>query len=447
VSGKISTPETPARHAGERLGKRPPERSPGRGTRPPLGWRQRVALAVAGTIAGLAIAEIGARALGYDFRPHMRNRVYFAEPDALLGWRNRPGVSGPYGGDEFLTWVTINADAQRGRAYPRERTPGTFRIAVLGDSQAWGDGVADDETFADLLDVAGGDRVEVLNFSAPGYGTDQELLALDDRAARWAPDVVVIATYIGNDLADNASPGTWQYPKPYFRSGARGELVLEGVPVAIPRATHLAVDAYRLAMRYSAFLNAIGEATANAPPPFLRVDELPAHTPIHRTIYGPRPTDADERTLDLTERLLTTAAEHARAIGARPVVLLVPDLWQVDVANRPDWRRELRAAGADWRRPQRRLTQALEGRGIEVIDALPALARASRHARVGDEHTYYRGWRHLTARGHRTLARLLAPRLGVATPRGEVAPAAAGRATPAGSGVDESEQHGGARQP
>ena len=209
-------------------------------------WRSRAAMLVAGILLGALLGELLARLVGFEFRPHMRNRVYFAEPDPLLGWRNRPGFAGPYGGDEFLTWVTINEHGQRGPSHPVERVAGKRRIAVLGDSQTWGDGVADDETFVALLD---GGSTEVLSFATPGWGTDQQLLALDNQAARFAPDVVVLALFIGNDLNDNASRGTFQYPKPYFALEDGDRLVLHGVPVPYSRAMHALNEVYRGLMR------------------------------------------------------------------------------------------------------------------------------------------------------------------------------------------------------
>jgi hypothetical protein len=164
-------------------------------------------------------------------------------------------------------------------------------------------------------------------------------------------------------------------------------------------------------MRWSVLLNAVGAATADPAPRFVTTEALSEAPPVYRSLYTAKPEPKEVLGLDMTARLLVEIGRHARAIGARPVVLILPELWQVDVANRPDWRRALRVAGADWRRPQRVLSRALEAEGVEVVDALPALARASRRARSQEEHTYYRAWRHLTARGHRTVARLLASRL------------------------------------
>ena len=404
-------------------------RTPGR-ERPRI--RARVALVVLGIVLGALAGELLARAVGFEFRPHMRNRVYFAEPHPLFGWRNRPGVAGPYGGDEFLTFVTINADGQRGPSHPVERVPGKRRIAVLGDSQTWGDGVGDDETFVALLD--GGDT-EVLSFATPGWGTDQEILVLDAEAARWKPDVVVLAFFLGNDLNDNASRGSFQYPKPWFTVGADGALELHGVPVPYSRAWHAIIDVYRAIMRHSALLNAIAEAsrgdgsTPDGGTDGARDDERP---PYNNPMYAAQLAERDRERFAFTGRLLLEFVRRVRAMGATPVVLMIPELWQVEVFGDPQRRAALWEVGGSLQRPQRWFTALLEAQGVQVIDALPALARATRTSRArGGPHTYYREWRHLNAFGHAVVADLLRARLDVGGRR-----LAGARPSPAEAGDD-----------
>jgi hypothetical protein len=377
-----------------------------------LRWRSRVGLIALGVLLGALAGEAMARLVGFEFRPHMRNRVYFAEPDSLLGWRNRPGLAGPYGGDEFVTWVTINPDGQRGPSHPRARVAGKRRIAVLGDSQTWGDGVADDETFVARLD---GGANEMLSFASPGWGTDQQLLELDNEAARYAPDVVVLATFVGNDLADNANRGSFQYPKPYFTLEDGSRLVLHGVPVPFSRPLHALIEVYRGLMRNSALLNAVAEAVNNGRGGGEQGAAGSAQpvVELHNSMYLVSSTSEDTQRFALTSRLLIEVARHARAIGAQPVVLLIPELWQVEVYNHREQREALAAMGADFRRPQRIFRAALRREGVTVIDALPALAHAARHSEIGSASVYYPQWRHLNAGGHTVVARLLAARLGI----------------------------------
>lgn len=367
-------------------------------------------MVAAGAILGIVLGEVGARIAGFEFHPHLRNRVYFAEPDPLLGWRNRPGASGPYGGNEFRTRVTIDAHGQRGvRPHAPDRRPGTWRIAVLGDSQAWGDGVGDEESFPALLD--GHHRAEVLNFGCPGYGTDQELLLFGSAVVRWLPDVVVVAVYVGNDLADNLSAGTFQYPKPRFAIDGSGRLDLLGVPVPSRPWLMAATRLFRVVMEHSALLNALAEATNGGPPdPSSRLPDEPT---IYSSTYTATPGEQARVGLPTTARLIAEIVKLVRDSGARPVILLLPEIWQVDVALRPAWRAGVRAQGGDWRRPQRTLKHDLEPLRVEVVDALPALVGASRPSLRGGEHAFRRQWRHLAPLGHRVVARLLAARLGL----------------------------------
>lgn len=375
--------------------------------------RARVALIALGLLLGILVGEITARALGFRYRPHMRNRVYFAAPDPERGWRNRPDIAGPYGGDEFLTWVTINEAGQRGPSHPVARNSTKRRVAILGDSQAWGDGVGDDETFAALLDD---DETEVLNFAVIGYGTDQQLLSFEQEAAAYAPDVVVVAAYLGNDLRDNVYSGTTQFPKPWFEFNDTGALELHGVPVEHSRVLQLGVEIYRWAMRYSAVLNALAETTVDksAPKPGGQEGWHIRGRPM-RSVYRAEPNDDAARALHLTARLLVEIARRVRAVGGQPLILILPEHWQVEASNEPAWREELRAHGIDWRRPQKYLRRVLEAENIAVVDALQPLGRVSR-GQPGRERTFYPRWKHLTVVGHRAIADLLRPRVRALSP-------------------------------
>ncbi|MDG2303696.1 MAG: SGNH/GDSL hydrolase family protein [Candidatus Binatia bacterium] len=369
-----------------------------------------------GLILGIGVGELAARAIGFEYRPHMRNRVYFAEPDRDRGWRNRAGIAGPYGGDEFLTWVTINEAGQRGPNHPMHRTPGKTRVAILGDSQAWGDGVGDDETFAARLDDA---ETEVLNFAVIGYGTDQQLLTLEQVVAPYRPDVVVITAYMGNDLHDNVYAGTWQFPKPWFQLTHDGSLQVQGVPVEASALLQVGIEIYRGAMRHSAILNALAETTVdkNQPKPGGRERWHLGGRPM-RSVYTADVTEADAAALRITARLLVEVGRRARAMGAEPIVLILPDPWQVEASNDPEWRAELRENGIDWRRPQKVLRRALEAEDIPTIDATQLLGRESR-GHTGRERTYYPRWKHLTVVGHQAIADALRPRLALGSATGE----------------------------
>lgn len=97
----------------------------------------------------------------------------------------------------------INALGLRGPETALEKPPGVRRVAVLGDSIAFGYWVAERDAFPRQLEamLAGGvgARVEVLDFGVPGYNLDQEIETLRTKAFDFSPDVVVVAFCL-NDL-------------------------------------------------------------------------------------------------------------------------------------------------------------------------------------------------------------------------------------------------------
>ena len=83
------------------------------------------------------------------------------------------------------------------------KPPGTFRIVLIGDSVAAGQGVRPDETFGRVLERAlraRGTNAEVIVLAVTGYSTVQQLPLLE-RAHAYAPDLILWA-YTLNDPAD-----------------------------------------------------------------------------------------------------------------------------------------------------------------------------------------------------------------------------------------------------
>jgi hypothetical protein len=73
---------------------------------------------------------------------------------------------------------------------PYDKPPGTFRIAVFGDSRTFGFGVPIEKHFTRILEGYF-TNVEVINLGVDGYGVDQELLYLRSEGFRYHPDLVL----------------------------------------------------------------------------------------------------------------------------------------------------------------------------------------------------------------------------------------------------------------
>jgi hypothetical protein len=128
--------------------------------------------------------------------------------------------------------VTLNARGYRGRDLALPKRPERTRVVVLGDSIAFGYGVADEETFPHLLD-ARDNGIEVLNLGVEGYGPGQELLVLRHEGLRHEPDVVLLAVCLRNDFVDAVLPVALYdgvTPRPRFLL-EDGRLVLDDAAV------------------------------------------------------------------------------------------------------------------------------------------------------------------------------------------------------------------------
>lgn len=115
--------------------------------------------------------------------------------------------------------MRISADGWRDHEHSVAKPPGTYRIAVLGDSFTCALQVEEEETFCSILEKhlrVDGAPVEVLNFGVDGYGTGSELLTLRHRVWKYEPDLVLLAFFTGNDIANNSRALNEADYMPYF---------------------------------------------------------------------------------------------------------------------------------------------------------------------------------------------------------------------------------------
>ena len=174
----------------------------------------RLLLLVAGAMVASLLSEVGLRLASYA-------GLYVWEHDEYTGWRGCPDAVGRSRESNLL--FRLNSQGFHDREHSKEKLPNTLRIAVLGDSVAEGVEVPIEKTFSAVLERELnahplGDRlkVEVINFGVRGYGTAQELLALRHRVWDYAPDIVVLAFYSGNDLIDDSPVLVSNRSRPFF---------------------------------------------------------------------------------------------------------------------------------------------------------------------------------------------------------------------------------------
>lgn len=162
-----------------------------------------LALLLGGIVLGLAVVEIGLRIAGVEYKT-------FYTFDRQRGWAGRPYAAG-WVHDEGEAYIQYNSEGFRDREYSLVKPENTIRIALLGDSftearqlpQAQGIAAVIERELKNCPTLASRD-VEVMNFGVNGYGTDQELIALQEKVWKYSPDFVLLNFYPGNDVINNS---------------------------------------------------------------------------------------------------------------------------------------------------------------------------------------------------------------------------------------------------
>ncbi len=178
-------------------------------------WKWRTALAIAGLLVALGLAEATFRLMppmGPEFvlaatTGKMDNSLF--TDDVTLRVVMAPNIK--------TTHYNTNSLGIRGPNL-KAKLADQKRILAIGDSFTLGMQVADNETFPARLSQELGDSVSILNAGVPGYGTEQATGLMRRLIPLVQPEAVLLTIYAGNDLRDNAnwaaSPGMPSKPPP-----------------------------------------------------------------------------------------------------------------------------------------------------------------------------------------------------------------------------------------
>lgn len=97
--------------------------------------------------------------------------------------------------------VAINSDGLRDRELSPDRTPGEFRIMMLGDSLTFGYGILVEKTYSKRLEAKlrnAGHAVEVINSGMGNYNTSMEVEYFIACGAKYHPDIVLLNYFIND---------------------------------------------------------------------------------------------------------------------------------------------------------------------------------------------------------------------------------------------------------
>ncbi len=140
------------------------------------------------------------------FTPEPENLAKLKSSDNFL-YENKPNAvftNGSIGG-EFKNEIHYNSYGFRDDEFSRDKKPGVYRIAVLGDSQEEALQVPLEQTWEKVmardLSQSLGRPTETYSFGVSGYGIDQEWLTLTKKVWQFSPDMVILA-FSPNDVGD-----------------------------------------------------------------------------------------------------------------------------------------------------------------------------------------------------------------------------------------------------
>jgi lysophospholipase L1-like esterase len=311
-------------------------------------WFQVVAVCL-GIITGVLIAEAALRlAISADYPPPLRQFISFmhqtegaqdksplfkSSADSLLSYELRPNARN--------NLIRINSAGFRGPDYSKEVPDRKVRLAVVGDSETFGQRLPEDKTLPGamqtLLNKGSDHKYEVLNFGVPGYNSAQELRMVERKVLDYHPEVMFLY-YVFNDPI--ISSRTFLINKTPFH-----RLMLTCF-----------LDWYFFKRVTKEDLgNEFAGALAN-PDPRLLIDYF---LRLHESEY-----------FETTKLLIKRMAQLARKQHCRFILVIAPELYGIDdFKNYP------------YHRIHRKLKE-LASSDIEVVDPLPELMAVGK--RPGD---------------------------------------------------------------
>lgn len=118
--------------------------------------------------------------------------------------------------------VTTNSQGLRDSEYDKLPPPGIRRILALGDSQTFGNGLAQADTWPAQLERKLGDGYQVLNGGLPASDTWQHEIILRRLMDIYHPDAVILAFYI-NDVV--TKPNTIRFSQRSDRNSPSARLI------------------------------------------------------------------------------------------------------------------------------------------------------------------------------------------------------------------------------
>lgn len=308
------------------------------------------------------------------------------------------------GGANVPVRVKTNTEGFASPEYPVEKTPGTTRIAFLGNSFTKGFEVDYDKKFTSLVEVglrSEGKKYEVMNFAQGGMSVAEQLIMYREYVKKYRPDMVVLVVYAGYDF-----PTVQRFLD-------RKEYVLK-TPISQIQFTELDQAEAVFTKENKNFRSRIVEhaevvrylirlVRQSEPLYALAIKAGLLHEPLTKNVGNffseiwsyMDPTSAPHREImEFTAALVDKLGREVRTDGGEFVVVVVPSHWQVDkkyttdlLTRNPSYQLEL---------PNEVMKRTV-GKTFPLFDMTPRIRQA-----INDEgkQIYVNDEGHFTATGH-----------------------------------------------
>ena len=399
-----------------------------------LAWRRgrwiverlarRALVASAALLLSLGVAETALRARhGARVYAAVEGRG-LAQVHPTRGWALAPGAERRLRARDFSVDVEVNEHGLRDVPRAPRPEPGVFRIVVLGDSFMEAAQVRLEDSLPRLLEAAFADRrVEVVNLGIHGYGTVQELLALEEQGLAFEPNLVLLFVFLGNDLRNNhfdLERWEWRivphnaFARPYAAVHPSGV----GITITPPDFRALEESKRSLELRKRVTLERRFVLARLVDRVFSRGRDPNVSFGPYIETFDPaacrwcaddRPYEqAFDESWEVTLRSIAAIRDLAQEHDARFLAVLISPFYAIGDEEFAGIERRHPRIVFDRDAPHRRMREGARRHGFEVLDLAPAFRERSARDGGALHHLHDRHW---TAAGHRLAAAVVADHL------------------------------------
>jgi hypothetical protein len=150
-------------------------------------WRRRIILLAVTLLVSAIGAEYATRLVFRDVTTSSDNGGYFSRR-----WYRIGGA------------IHTNAMGFRERDFEMRKPAGVYRIAAVGDSFTYGNGIRQQDRYSDLLQSQLPSHFEVLNFGVAGANTPQHRSLVKRLVSEVQPDFILLQWYVNDVESDGA---------------------------------------------------------------------------------------------------------------------------------------------------------------------------------------------------------------------------------------------------